>query len=175
MRLPPLITEEDIRKRVKELALEIRRDYIGTEPVLVGILNGCFPFLSDMMRHFDLTCTIDFMRLRSYGAATETSGVVEITADLSRSIVGKEVIVIEDIVDTGLTMSYLLENLKTRRPKSLKACTLLDKPARRRAEVKVDYIGFTIPDQFVIGYGLDYDEKYRNVPYIAVYEDEKPV
>jgi hypoxanthine phosphoribosyltransferase len=126
MRLPPLITEEDIRRRVRELAVEIRRDCLGTEPVFVGILNGCFPFLSDLMRHIDLTCTIDFMRLRSYGAATETSGVVEITADLSRSIVGKDVIVIEDIVDTGLTMSYLLENLKTRRPRSMKACTLLD-------------------------------------------------
>ncbi len=174
MNLPPLITQDEIQKRVKELAAEIMKDSAGKEPVFVGILNGCFPFLSDLIRHIDMDCSIDFIRVRSYGAATETSGVVEITADLSRPIVGKDVIVIEDIVDTGLTMSYLQENLKTRRPASLKVCSLLDKPARRQVEVKVDYIGFPIPDQFVIGYGLDYDEKYRNLPYISVYEDERP-
>jgi len=175
MRFHPLITEKEIHVRVKELAGEIQNDYVGTEPVLIGILNGCFPFLSDLARNLDLTCSIDFMRLRSYGAATETSGVVEITADLSRSIVGKDVVIVEDIVDTGLTMSYLLENVKTRRPGSIKVCSLLDKPARRCVEVKVDYIGFPIPDQFVVGYGLDYDEKYRNLPFITVYEDERPV
>ena len=175
MKMHPIITEEEIRHRVKELAVEIRRDAIGMEPIFVGILNGCFPFLADLIRHLDITCSVEFMRLRSYGAATETSGVVEITADLSRSIVGKDVIVVEDIVDTGLTMSYLLENIKTRRPRTIRVCTLLDKPARRRVELKLDYVGFTIPDQFVIGYGLDFDEKYRNLPFITAYEDEKPV
>jgi hypoxanthine phosphoribosyltransferase len=175
MKFPPMITEEEIRKKVIELAGDIKRDFIGKEPVFVGILNGCFPFLADLLRHIDVTCCVDFMRLRSYGAATETSGVVEITAELQRSIVGKDVIVVEDIVDTGLTMSYLVENLKTRRPRSMKVCTLLDKPARRLIDVTLDYVGFIIPDQFVVGYGLDYDEKYRNIPYITVYEDEKPV
>jgi hypoxanthine phosphoribosyltransferase len=157
MKMHPIITEEEIRHRVKELAVEIRRDSIGIEPIFVGILNGCFPFLADLIRHLDITCS------------------VEITADLSRSIVGKDVIVVEDIVDTGLTMSYLLENIKTRRPRTIRVCTLLDKPARRRVELKLDYVGFTIPDQFVIGYGLDFDEKYRNLPFITAYEDEKPV
>ncbi len=175
MKFQPLITEEDIRKRVIELATQIKRDFIGKEPVFVGILNGCFPFLADLLRHLDLTCLVDFMRIRSYGVATETTGVVEITAELQRSIVGRDVIVVEDIVDTGLTMSYLLDNIRTRRPANLRVCTLLDKPARRLIDLHLDYIGFTIPDRFVVGYGLDFDEKYRNLPYITVYEDERPI
>lgn len=175
MKLPPLITADEIQKKVVEIARKIENDYMGKEPVFIGILNGCFPFLSDLIRYINLECSIDFMRLRSYGAATETSGVVEITADLTMPIIGRDVIVVEDIVDTGLTIAYLLENLKTRRPKSLKICALLDKPARRLIQVNIDYTGFTIPDQFVVGYGLDFDEKYRNLPFIAVYEDEKPI
>jgi len=175
MKFLPLITEEEIKKRVAELSVEIKNDFAGKEPVFVGILNGCFPFLADLIRHLDINCNIDFMRLRSYGASTETTGVVEITAELQRSIVGRDVIVVEDIVDTGLTMAYIMENLKTRRPDNIKICVLLDKPARRLVDIKLDYVGFTIPDKFVVGYGLDYEERYRNLPFITVYEDEKPL
>lgn len=162
-----LITEEEIRDKIDELAARIRKDYEGKELVVVGILKGCVMFLADLARRIDLPMSIGFMGLRSYGSATETSGVVEITADLSHPIQDKDVLVVEDIVDTGLTMQYLLENLSTRRPRSLKVCSLLVKPERKRVEVPLDYVGFVVPDRFVFGYGLDRDQKGRNLPYIA--------
>ncbi|MBW2262421.1 MAG: hypoxanthine phosphoribosyltransferase [Deltaproteobacteria bacterium] len=171
MDLKILISEEDITKRVREMAREIRDDYDGREIVVVGILKGCFMFLADLTRAIDLPMNIGFMGLRSYGSATETSGVVEIAADLSHPIQDKDVLIVEDIVDTGLTMKYLIDNLSTRGPTSLKVCTLLHKPDRKRVEVPLDYVGFTVPDKFVVGYGLDHDQKLRNLPYIACLEE----
>lgn len=172
MNIKVLIPEEDIRKRVDEMASQIRKDYEGKDLVIVGILKGCVMFLADIARAIDLPMSMGFMGLRSYGSATETSGVVEITADLTYPIQDKDVLVVEDIVDTGLTMKYLVENLSTRQPRSLKVCTLLHKPDRKRVEVQIDYVGFTVGDEFVVGYGLDYDQKYRNLPHIAVIEEE---
>ncbi len=167
MDLEILITEKDLQGRVREMGREIARDYDGGEIVVVGILKGCFMFLADLTRAIDLPMKVGFMGLRSYGSETETSGVVEITADLSHPIQGKDVLVVEDIVDTGLTMKYLLENLSTRGPRSLKVCTLLHKPDRKRVDVPLDYVGFTVPDRFVVGYGLDHDQRLRNLPHIA--------
>jgi hypoxanthine phosphoribosyltransferase len=165
-----LIDAETIEARCAELGKEITKDYADKEIVIVPVLKGSFVFAADLIRHIDLTCSIDFLGLRSY-EGTESSGVVQITSDLTKSVDGKHVLVIEDIVDTGLTMQYLLENLETRKPKSVKTVSLLHKPARSKVEVPIDYLGFTIKDVFVVGYGLDFDQKLRNLPYLGVVTD----
>ncbi len=167
-----LFSEEQLKSAVKKIAGEINRDYEGKEPVLIGILKGSVVFMADLMREISVDCTTDFMSVSSYGGGTETSGSVRIRKDLDRSITGKDVIVIEDILDSGTTLSHLLEILEVRRPNSLKLCVLLDKPERRVTPVKYDYVGLTVPDEFIVGYGLDYDEKYRNLPYIGVLKRE---
>ncbi len=163
-----LISKEQIAARVAELGAQIAHDFAGKELVLVGVLKGAFVFVSDLARAIDLPLTIDFVALSSYGEATESSGVVKITSDLSRPIEGKHVLVVEDIIDTGLTMRYLLDNLATRHPASIRICGLLHKPARARTKIPIDYLGFPIEDKFVVGYGLDAAEKYRNLPFIGV-------
>jgi len=165
--LEVLIDQPTLMARITELGQEISADYAGKDLALVGILKGSFIFLSDLARSLTIECTIDFLGLSSYGHSTTSSGVVQITSDLSAPIEGRDVLVVEDIIDTGLTMRYLLDNLTTRKPKSLKICTLLHKPARTKVEVPVHYKGFTIEDKFVIGYGLDYEDRFRNVPYIG--------
>ena len=166
--LDVLHTPEAIHARIKELGLQITRDYQGKELVLVTVLKGAILFAADLCRQIDLPLALDFIGLSSYGEATESSGVVKITSDLTRPIEGKHVLVIEDIIDTGLTMRYLLDNLATRHPASVKICSLLHKPARARTKIPIEYLGFTIPDLFVVGYGLDAGEKFRNVPFIGV-------
>lgn len=156
-----MLTAEQIEKRVKELAAEISRDYKGKKPLLVGVLKGAVIFLSDLIRYLDIPVEIDFMAVSSYGADTASSGVVRIQKDLEQSIKGKDVIVVEDIIDTGLTLNYLFKNLSERQPETLKVVTLLDKPDRRKVEFNSDYCGFKIPDKFVIGYGLDYANDFR--------------
>ena len=163
-----LISEAQIKRRVKELAEEISRDYADRTPTLVSILKGGIVFLTDLMRDLSVLHEVDFMSVSSYDSAVETSGVVRILADLSRNIEGKDVLIVEDIVDSSLTLDYIRHILLARHPRSLKICTLLDKKARRRIEVPIDYVGFEVPDEFVIGYGLDYQEKYRNLRYVAV-------
>ena len=167
-----LFSEEQLKSAVEKIAGEINRDYEGKEPVLIVILKGSVVFMADLMREISVDCTTDFMSVSSYGGGTETSGSVRIRKDLDRSITGKDVIVIEDILDSGTTLSHLLEILEVRRPNSLKLCVLLDKPERRVTPVKYDYVGLTVPDEFIVGYGLDYDEKYRNLPYIGVLKRE---
>jgi hypoxanthine phosphoribosyltransferase len=166
--LEPLISAEQIARRVREMGAQIERDYQGKELVLLGVLKGSYMFISDLARTIDLPLSIDFIGLSSYGEATESSGVVKITSDLTKPIENKHVLIVEDIVDTGLTMRYLLDNLATRRPASVKLCTLLHKPSRARTRIPIDYLGFQIEDRFVVGYGLDHDDKYRNVPFIGV-------
>ena len=164
-----MLSAEAIAQRVAALGETITRDYRdSTELVVVPILKGSFLFASDLIRQIDLDLSVEFLGLRSYGAGTESSGVVQITYDLTTSISGKDVLVVEDIVDTGLTMQYLMTNLATRNPRSVKLCSLLHKPARSRVPIPIDYLGFTIEDRFVVGYGLDYAEKYRTLPYIGV-------
>lgn len=167
-----MISEEEISKRVKELGKQLTEEYKDRDLLIVGILKGCMLFLSDLVRTIDLPLTMDFMVVSSYGTATKSSGVVRIIKDLEREIEGKDVLIVEDIVDTGLTLSYLIENLKTRNPKSVKVCSLLDKPDRRKAQVDIEYVGFKIPDEFVVGYGLDYAEVYRNLPFVCVLKPE---
>ncbi|MEO7295701.1 MAG: hypoxanthine phosphoribosyltransferase [Candidatus Limnocylindria bacterium] len=162
-----LLDSQTVATRVGELGAQLSADYAGRDPVLVSVLKGALVFLADLMRAMDLPSSIDLMEVSSY-AGTETSGQVRILKDLSKPIEGRDVIVVEDIIDTGLTLNYLLGYLADRQPASIKICCLLDKPARRLADIDIDYIGFTIPDRFVIGYGLDYDERYRNLPYIGV-------
>jgi hypoxanthine phosphoribosyltransferase len=171
--MPPgvLIAEGQIERRVAELAAEIRRDFRGEDPVhLVTVLKGGFMFLADLMRAFEGPVTCDFIAVSSYGAATSSSGEVRLTKDLDQSVEGRDVIIVEDIVDTGLTLSYLQEILRARGPRTLRTVCLLNKPARRSVDVQVEYIGFTIDDRFVVGYGLDFDERYRNLPYIGLLE-----
>ena len=163
-----LFSEEALDKRVSEIAAEINRDYAGKEPMLISVLRGSFVFMADLIRKIEVPCTVDFMAVSSYGRGTTSSGQVQITKDLSDDIEGKDIIVVEDILDSGNTLSYLLQLLRARKPASMRLCTLLDKPDRRVKEVHVDYTGFTIPDEFVVGYGLDYAEKYRNLPYIGI-------
>jgi hypoxanthine phosphoribosyltransferase len=170
--LDVLFTQQQVAARVAELGAQIERDHRGKELVLVGVLKGAFVFVSDLARAIDLPLSVDFVGLASYGEATESSGVVKITSDLTRPIEGKHVIVVEDIVDTGLTMRYLLDNLSTRHPASLKICALLQKPSRLRTRIPIEYLGFTVPDLFVVGYGLDVGEKFRNVPFIGVVKKE---
>jgi hypoxanthine phosphoribosyltransferase len=166
----PLLTAEQIARRVRELAAEITRDYAGKDLVLVCVLKGSFVFASDLVRGIDLPLRVEFLGVRSYGVGTESSGVVQITHDLSRPIEHEHLLLVEDIVDTGLTVSHLIDLFRTRAPASVKVCALLHKPARARVPVAIDYLGFTIEDRFVVGYGLDYAERYRNLPYLGVLE-----
>jgi hypoxanthine phosphoribosyltransferase len=163
-----LISEHDIQRRVSELAAEISRDYEGKEVTLVGVLKGAFIFLSDLARHLDVRNTIEFMSVSSYGMGTTSSGAVRVLMDLRQSIEGKHVLVVEDIVDTGLTLHYLLELLATREPASLHTCALVRKKERHEIEVRIDYLGFDIPNVWVIGYGLDHAEQFRALPYIGI-------
>ena len=163
-----LFSEEQLKNRVAEIAREIERDYQGKEVMLISVLRGSFIFMADLCRAIDLPCTLDFMSVSSYGSGTTSSGQVQITKDLSEDITGRHIIVVEDILDSGNTLSYLLQLLQARSPASVRLCTLLDKPSRRTKEVELHYSGFTIPDYFVVGYGLDYAEKYRNLPYIGI-------
>ncbi len=163
-----MISKEEIEKKVYELSKQIEKDYEGEEIVIVGILKGASVFVSDLIRNIDLDVKIDFMSVSSYGNSTESSGTVKILKDLDMDIKDKNVLVVEDIIDSGLTLSNLVKALETRKPKSLKLCTLLDKPKRRTVDIPVDYIGFEIEDKFIVGYGIDWAEKYRNLPYIGV-------
>ncbi len=168
-----LITEGELQARIAELGKAISADYQGKDLLAVCILRGAVVFLSDLIRQITIPHEIDFMAVSSYGGTrTESSGVVRILMDLATNIGGRDVLVVEDIVDTGLTLTYIIENLKTRRPASLRTCVLLNKQARRQVDVPLDYVGFDIPDKFVVGYGLDYDEKYRNLPFIGVLKPE---
>lgn len=163
-----LIDQPTIEQRVKELGEQISKDYAGKTVTLVCILKGGLMFLCDLAKHITVPVKYDFMSVSSYGDSTQSSGVVRITKDLEESIEGKDIIIVEDIIDTGLTLSYLLNNLHSRNPASLRICTLLDKPDNRRVEIPVDYVGFTVPNEFLVGYGLDYQQLYRNFPYIFV-------
>ena len=163
-----LFTEQELKDRVAEIAAQIDRDYAGKEPMLISVLRGSFIFMADLVRSITLPCTVDFMAVSSYGAGTTSSGQVKITKDLSESIEGRDIIVVEDILDSGNTLSYLFQLLQARHPASIRLCTLLDKPSRRTKPVTADYTGFTVEDLFVVGYGLDYAEKYRNLPYIGI-------
>ena len=163
-----LIDEETLRARIADLGAEISEDYRDKELLLVGVLKGAVFFMADLMRNLSISCEVDFMAISSYGASTDSSGVVRILKDLDINIEGRHVLVIEDIIDSGLTLSYLIRNLESREPESLEICALLTKPHRREIDVPVRYTGFEIPNEFVIGYGLDYAERYRNLPYVAV-------
>ena len=168
-----LVSRDEIQSRVKELGTEISRDYKGKSPVFVGVLRGSVLFLSDLMQNVTIDCSMDFICPSSYNGGMKSTGVVRLLLDLRESIEGKDVIIVEDIVDSGLTMNYMMANFKTRRPRSLTLCTLLDKPACRKAEVPIRYCGFKIGDEFVVGYGLDYKEIYRNLPYIGVLKSSR--
>lgn len=163
-----LITEEQLRAKVRELGTQLAVDYADKMPILIGALNGATLFMSDLIRACRIPLSIDFIAVSSYASGTRSSGVVRILKDLDRNIEGRHVLVVEDIVDTGLTLSYLIENLSARKPASIRICALLDKAERRVADVPLDYAGFRIPDEFVVGYGLDYNDLYRNLPYIGV-------
>jgi hypoxanthine phosphoribosyltransferase len=165
-----LVPAEDLERRVSELAAEISRDYAGKDLILIGVLKGAVFFLSDLMRQLTVPCEVDFMAVASYGSATKSSGVVRILKDLDAAIEGRDVLIVEDIVDSGLTLQYLLRNLAGRSPRSLEVCALLMKPERRKVELETRYVGFEIPDRFAIGYGLDHAEHYRNLPYVAALE-----
>ncbi|MDD6263100.1 MAG: hypoxanthine phosphoribosyltransferase [Clostridiales bacterium] len=167
-----LLSEEQIKKRVAEIGQKITLDYGGKRPLLVSVLKGSVVFMADLMREIKVDCDIDFMSVSSYGNGQKSSGVVRILKDLDHDIAGRDIIVVEDILDSGLTLSYILDMLKKRGAASIRLCTLLDKPDRRRVSVAVDYSGFTVPDEFVVGYGLDYGETYRNLPYIGILKPE---
>ncbi|HEX2359396.1 MAG TPA: hypoxanthine phosphoribosyltransferase [Solirubrobacterales bacterium] len=162
-----LIPEEDLQRRVTELAAEVSADYEGRNPLLVAILKGAVPFLADLMRQLTVPCELDFMAVSSYGSSTDSSGVVRILKDLDTSIAGRDVLIVEDIIDSGLTLHYLLKNLRARQPSSVEVCALLTKPDRRRVDLPIRYVGFEIPNRFAIGYGLDHAERYRNLSYVA--------
>jgi hypoxanthine phosphoribosyltransferase len=167
-----LIEEETLQSRIAELGAEIGDDYRGRDLLLVGVLKGAVFFMADLMRRIDIPCEVDFMAISSYGAGIDSSGVVRILKDLDMSIEGRNVLVVEDIIDSGLTLSYLLRNLEAREPASLEICALLTKPARREIDIHCRYTGFEIPNRFVIGYGLDFAERYRNLPFVGVLRDE---
>jgi hypoxanthine phosphoribosyltransferase len=167
-----LLDEDAIQNRIRELGREISSDYSGRELLLVGVLKGAVFFMADLMRTITVPCEIDFMAISSYGASTDSSGVVRILKDLDINIEGRHVLVVEDIVDSGLTLSYLVRNLESREPASLEVCSLLTKPGRREMDVDIRYVGFEIPNRFVIGYGLDFAERYRNLPYVGVLHDD---
>ena len=167
-----LIEEDTLRDRIAELGEEISADYEGRDLLLIGVLKGAVFFMADLMRHLTVPCEVDFMAISSYGASTDSSGVVRILKDLDTSIEGRNVLVVEDIIDSGLTLSYLMRNLKARNPASLEVCALLTKPDRREIDVPVRYMGFEIPNRFVVGYGLDFAERYRNLRYVGVLGDD---
>ena len=167
-----LIDEVSLASRVAELGAEVSADYQGRDLLLIGVLKGAVFFMADLMRHLTVPCEVDFMAISSYGDATDSSGIVRILKDLDINIEGRDVLVVEDIIDSGLTLSYLIRNLESREPASLEICALLTKPARREIDVSVRYVGFEIPNRFVIGYGLDFGERYRNLPYVAVLSDD---
>jgi hypoxanthine phosphoribosyltransferase len=164
----PIITQADMYKRIRELGNRISEDYEGKALTLVGVLKGAFAFYADLVRAIHLPLIVDFLVVSSYGAKAKTSGRVKIISDLTTDIKGRDVLLVEDIVDSGMTLSFLRKKLMARRPESLKVCALLDKPERHKADVVLDYVGFSIPNKYVVGYGLDYQDKYRNLPYIAV-------
>jgi hypoxanthine phosphoribosyltransferase len=166
-----LVQQDELSHRVRELGEQISRDYTGRDLFLVGVLKGAIFFLADLMRHLDVHCEVDFMAVASYGSSTDSSGVVRILKDLDATIQGRDVLIVEDIVDSGLTLQYLLRTLKARDPRSLEVCALLTKPERRKVDLPIEYVGFEIPNSFVIGYGLDHNERYRNLPYVAVLSD----
>ena len=166
-----LISRDEIAKAVARLASEITRDYQGKQPLLIGILKGSFVFMADLIRRLDLPLEVEFIKLSSYGAARESSGKVRVVQGVKTPIKGRDVLVIEDIVDTGITISFLLDYLQKKNPASLKLCVLTDKPSRRRVPVTIDYLGFTVPNKFIVGYGLDFDERFRNLPDIYTLED----
>ncbi|MHB8243303.1 MAG: hypoxanthine phosphoribosyltransferase [Solirubrobacteraceae bacterium] len=163
-----LVSADDLQRRVVELGEQISRDYADRPLLLVGVLKGAVFFLSDLMRYIDIPVEVDFMAVASYGSATDSSGVVRILKDLDASIEGRDVLIVEDIVDSGLTLQYLMRNLGSRNPRTLEVCALLTKPERRKVDLPTRYVGFEIPDRFVVGYGLDYAERYRNLPFVAV-------
>ena len=167
-----LIDEETLSTRVAELGAEVSADYQGRDLLLIGVLKGAVFFMADLMRHITVPCEVDFMAISSYGYSTDSSGIVRILKDLDINIEGRDVLVVEDIIDSGLTLSYLMRNLESREPASLEVCALMTKPDRREIDVPVRYIGFEIPNRFVVGYGLDFGERYRNLPYVAVLSDE---
>ena len=166
-----LISEEEIQKKVSEMGKKISEDFRDKDPLFVGVLKGCFIFMADLMRYVDIRCSMDFMAVSSY-SGTSSTGAVKINKDLSEDIEGRHVIIVEDILDSGVTLSYLKQYLMVRRPASISIATLMDKPARRKADIYADYSCFEIPDAFVVGYGLDYNERYRNLPYIGVLKPE---
>jgi hypoxanthine phosphoribosyltransferase len=165
-----IVEAEALQERVRELGAELTRDYEGCDLFLMGVLKGAVFFVADLMRHIDLDCELDFMAVSSYGSLTDSSGVVRILKDLDAPIEGKDVLIVEDIVDSGLTLNYLLRNLRGRNPRSLEVCALLVKPGRRKIDLPIRYVGFEIPNRFVVGYGLDLDQHYRNLPYVAAVE-----
>lgn len=167
-----LFNEDDLAKKVKELGEKISRDYEGKDLLIVGVLKGSVLFASDLIKNITIPCEIDFMAVSSYGDSTETSGVVRILKDLDHSIEGKHVLLVEDIVDSGITLNYLLKYLKARKAESIEIVSLLNKPERRRADIDVKYIGFEVPNEFIVGYGIDYAEKYRNLPYVGILKEE---
>ncbi|SJZ50032.1 hypoxanthine phosphoribosyltransferase [Garciella nitratireducens] len=167
-----LIDQETLQSRIKELGKEISKDYIAKDLLLICVLKGAVLFMADLAQNIEVPLEMDFMAISSYGNSTESSGVVRIVKDLETSIEGRDLLIVEDIVDSGLTLSYLSELLKGRGVRSLKICTLLEKPARKATDITIDYVGFQVPDEFVVGYGLDYAEKYRNLPYIGVLKEE---
>ncbi len=170
--LKVLITEEELRECVKKLGEQISRDYQGKNLLMVSVLKGSVVFMSDLMRSITIPALIDFMSVSSYGSGVKTSGVVKIIKDLDQQLEGKDLLIVEDILDSGMTLSYLSQLLRARNPRSIRIATLLDKPERRTADIQADYYGFRVPDAFVVGYGLDYSEKYRNLPYIGVLKPE---
>jgi hypoxanthine phosphoribosyltransferase len=168
-----IVPPDRLKERVSELAAEITDDYRGRELFLMGVLKGAVFFLADLMREIDLPCEVDFMAVSSYGSLTDSSGVVRILKDLDVPIEGRDVLIVEDVVDSGLTLAYLLRSLRSRHPRSLEVCALLVKPHRRKVELPIRYVGFEIPDRYVVGYGLDLDQRYRNLPYVAAIEDAR--
>ncbi len=167
-----LVQADELQHRVREMGAQITLDYEGKDLLLIGVLKGAVFFLSDLMRHIEVPCEVDFMAVASYGSSTQSSGVVRILKDLDAAIEGRDVLIVEDIVDSGLTLSYLLRNLQARGPASLEVCALLTKPERREVDLPTRYVGFEIPDKFAIGYGLDHAERYRNLPYVAALRHE---
>jgi hypoxanthine phosphoribosyltransferase len=169
-----LVSKREIAAAVKRLSAEIRHDYQDKNPILLGILKGSFIFLADLSRCLDIPLAVDFVRLSSYGGGTESSGTIKLVNDLTFNIQGRHILIVEDLVDTGLTTSFLIDYLKQRNPASVKLCALADKPSRRKMDVRIDYLGFTLPDKFIVGYGTDWNEKYRNLPDICYLRENKP-
>jgi hypoxanthine phosphoribosyltransferase len=171
----PLITQQSIQRRIKELGAKISDDYEGKEILMIGILKGAYTFYADLSRAIQVPVRVDFMLVTSYGPRMRTSGVVKTISEVTTDIKGRDVLLVEDIVDSGLTLSFLLKKLRAKKPRSVKTCALLDKAERRKYEMPLDYVGFTIPNRYVVGYGLDYQDRYRNLPYIAVLDVEEPL